>query len=77
MISEFKIEMPLLQAASQFKAVAPDQVKALLKNNIRLVDGEVEVVDTSGQVRYTDNGTAMTVTDLYLRHPLLPTVKVL
>ena len=64
MISEFKIEMPLLQAASQFKAVAPDQVKTLLKNNIRLVDGEVEVVDTSGQVRYTDNGTAMTVTDL-------------
>jgi hypothetical protein len=64
MISEFKIEMPLVQAAAQFKAVAPDQVKALLKNNIRLVDGEVEVVDTSGQVRYSDNGTAMTVTDL-------------
>lgn len=64
MISEFKIEMPLVQAAAQFKAVAPDQVKALLKNNIRLVDGEVEVVDASGQVRYSDNGTAMTVTDL-------------
>lgn len=64
MIQEFKIEMPLIQAASQFKAVAPDQVKALLKNNIRLVDGEVEVVDASGQVRYSDNGTAMTVTDL-------------
>jgi len=64
MISEFKIEMPLLNAAAQFKAVAPDQVKALLKNNIRLVDGEVEVVDASGQVRYSDNGTAMTVTDL-------------
>lgn len=64
MISEFKIEVPLLTAASQFKAVAPDQVKALLKNQIRLADGEVEVVDTSGQVRYSDNGTAMTVTDL-------------
>lgn len=64
MISEFKIEMPLVQAAAQFKAVAPDQVKALLKNNIRLVDGEVEVVDGSGQVRYSDNGSAMTVTDL-------------
>jgi len=64
MIQEFKIEMPLLQAAGQFKAVAPDQVKALLKNKIKLVDGEVEVVDEQGQVRYGDNGTAMTVTDL-------------
>ena len=64
MIQEFKIEMPLISAASQFKAVAPEQVKALLKNQIRLADGEVEVVDTSGQVRYSDNGTAMTVTDL-------------
>jgi hypothetical protein len=64
MISEFKIEAPLLNAAAQFRAVAPDQVKALLKNNIRLVDGEVEVVDATGQVRYSDNGTAMTVADL-------------
>ena len=64
MISEFKIEMPLITAASQFKAVAPEQVKALLKNQIRLSDGEVEVVDDKGQVRYSDNGTAMTVTDL-------------
>ena len=64
MISEFKIEMPLITAASQFKAVAPEQVKALLKNQIRLSNGEVEVVDDSGQVRYSDNGTAMSVTDL-------------
>jgi hypothetical protein len=64
MISEFKIEMPLITAAGQFKAVAPEQVKALLKNQIRLSDGEVEVVDDKGQVRYSDNGTAMTVTDL-------------
>ena len=39
MIQEFKIEMPLITAASQFKAVAPEQVKALLKNQIRLHDG--------------------------------------
>lgn len=64
MISEFKIEMPLLTAASQYKAVAPEQVKALLKNQIRLSNGEVEVVDDSGQVRYSDNGTAMSVADL-------------
>jgi hypothetical protein len=64
MIQEFKIEMPLLNAAAQFRAVAPDQVKALLKGQIRLADGEVEVVDASGQVRYSDNGVAMTVTDL-------------
>ena len=64
MISEFKIEMPLLTAASQYKAVAPEQVKALLKNQIRLSNGEVEVVDAGGQVRYSDNGTAMSVADL-------------
>ena len=64
MIQEFKIEVPLLTAAGQFKSVNPEQVKALLRNQVRLADGEVEVVDGQGQVRYGDNGTAMTVTDL-------------
>lgn len=64
MISEFKIEMPLIQAASQFKSVNPEQVKSLLRNNVKLVNGEVEVVDASGQVRYTDSGTPLTPTEL-------------
>lgn len=63
-ISEFKIEMPLIQAASQFKSVNPEQVKALLRSNVRLNDGEVEVVDEKGQVRYSDAGTPYTPQDL-------------
>jgi len=64
MITEFKIEMPLIQAASQFKSVNPEQVKSLLRNNIRLNNGDVEVIDESGQVRYSDKGTAFTTQDL-------------
>lgn len=63
-ITEFKIEMPLLTAASAMKSVNPAQVKSLLRNNIRLNNGEVEVLDDSGQVRYTDKGTALTTEEL-------------
>lgn len=64
MISEFKIEMPLIQAASQFKSVNPEQVKSLLRNNVKLVNGEVEVVDETGQVRYSDAGKPFTPQEL-------------
>lgn len=64
-IREYKVNTPLLSAAAEYKAVAPEQVKSLLVNQVRLNDeGEVEVVDNGGKVRYRDNGTAMTVTDL-------------
>lgn len=64
MISEFKIEMPLIQAASQFKSVNPEQVKSLLRNNVRLSNGDVEVVDEAGQVRYNDAGKPLTPQEL-------------
>lgn len=64
LISEFKIEMPLIQAASQFKSVNPEQVKSLLRNNVKLVNGEVEVVDEAGQVRYSDAGKPLTPQEL-------------
>ncbi|CAB4153502.1 hypothetical protein UFOVP641_3 [uncultured Caudovirales phage] len=64
MISEFKIEMPLIQAASQFKSVNPEQVKSLLRNNVRLSNGDVEVVDEAGQVRYSDAGKPFTPQEL-------------
>ena len=64
LISEFKIEMPLIQAASQFKSVNPEQVKSLLRNNVKLVNGEVEVVDETGQVRYSDAGKPLTPQEL-------------
>ena len=64
-IREYKVNTPLLSAAAQYKAVAPEQVKSLLVNNVRLNDeGEVEVVDSKGSVRYSDKGTPLSVDDL-------------
>jgi hypothetical protein len=64
-IKDYKINTPILSAAAQFKAVNADQVKALLSNQVRLNgEGEVEVVDTKGAVRYKDNGTPLAVEDL-------------
>jgi hypothetical protein len=65
MIREYKVDVPLLNAAAQLRSVNPEQVKALLKNNVRLnQDGEVEVVDTQGTVRYSDQGQPLAVQDL-------------
>jgi len=64
-IREYKVDTPLLNAAAEHRSVNPDQVKALLKNQVRLgEDGAVEVVDNNGQVRYSDSGTPIGVTDL-------------
>lgn len=64
-IKEYKVNAPLLNAAAKFKAVAPEQVKSLLHNRLRLNDvGEVEVLDDKGSVRYNDNGTPLAVDDL-------------
>ena len=63
-IKEYKINSPLLNAAAKHRSVNPEQVKALLSNNIRLNnDGEVEVVDETGNVKYTDAGTPVSVDD--------------
>jgi hypothetical protein len=64
-IKEYKVNTPILSAAAKYRAVNAEQVKALLANNVRLnTDGEVEVVDTKGSVRYRDNGEALGVEDL-------------
>lgn len=64
-IREYKIETPLVNAAAKYRAVAPEQVRTLLKNNINLnADGEVEVLDSNGQVRYNDKGIPLSVDDL-------------
>jgi hypothetical protein len=64
-IKEYKVNTPLLSAAAQYRAVNADQVKALLQTNLRLNgDGEVEVVDTKGSVRYNDAGEPLGVNDL-------------
>lgn len=64
-IKEYKVNTPLVSAAAKFKAVAPEQVKALLSNRVRLNDmGDVEVLDDKGGVRYNDSGAPLVVDDL-------------
>jgi hypothetical protein len=62
MIEEFKVNTPILDAAARFRAVAPDQVKSLVRSNVRLNgEGEVEVIDSEGKVRYDDSGRPLSV----------------
>jgi hypothetical protein len=59
------VDLPLVQTAAQLRAVNAEQVKALLKPNVRLSqDGAVEIVDREGKVRYTDAGNPFKVEDL-------------
>jgi hypothetical protein len=59
------VDVPLVTAAATYKAVNAEQVKALLKPNVRLnQDGEVEIVDKEGKVRYSDTGQPFKVEDL-------------
>lgn len=62
LIEEFRLNNPVIDAAARYRAVNPDQVKALVRNNIRLnADGEVEVLDRDGKVRYDDQGQRISV----------------
>ena len=64
-IKEYKVNVPILSAAAKYNAVNAEQVKALLSTNVRLNDnGDVEVVDGKGSVRYSDAGEALGVDDL-------------
>lgn len=61
-IRDFKLEQPLLNYAAQYRSVNPEQVKQLLRNNLKLNDaGEVEVLDDKGAVRYSEKGKPLTV----------------
>ena len=61
-IEQFKLETPVIDAAARHRAVNPDQVKALVRNNLRLNgEGEVEVLDNEGKVRYDDSGRPLSV----------------
>lgn len=64
-IMEYKVNSPILDAAARYRAVAPEQVQALLTNNVRLGEqGNVEVLAKDGTVRYNDKGSNVTVDDL-------------
>ncbi len=61
-IQEFKLNTPIVEAAAKLRSVNPEQVKSLVRSNVRLnAEGEVEVIDAKGQVRYDDSGKALTV----------------
>ena len=64
-IEEYTVNTPLLNAAAQHKAVNPQQVVQLIRNQVRLGDsGNAEVIDQSGTPRYDSNGKAVTVETL-------------
>lgn len=61
-IEEYTVNTPLLNAAAQYKAVNPQQVVQLIRNQVRLGEnGKAEVVDSNGTVRYDDTGTPVNV----------------
>lgn len=64
-IKEYKINTPLITAAAKYNSVNPDQVKSLLASQVALNgEGEVEVLDSKGSVRYNDSGEPLGVDDL-------------
>jgi hypothetical protein len=64
-IRNYTVDVPLVSAAAQYRAVNADQVKALLKPSVRLNEsGDVEVLDQKGTVRYNDQGQPFRVEDL-------------
>ena len=64
-IRNYTVDLPLVNAAAQYGSVNPNQVKALLKSNVRIGDsGDVEVLDEKGTVRYSDKGQPFRVEDL-------------
>jgi len=64
-LTEIKVDGSLLNAASGNRAINAQQVSALLRNQVRLGEtGEAEVIDSNGNVRYTDDGMPMSVNNL-------------
>ena len=64
-LRDIKINKSLLSSASRNKAINPDQVVELLKNNIKLNEsGNVEILDKSGLPRYNQSGELLTTDEL-------------
>lgn len=64
-LQKIKVDGALINAASKAKALAPEQVAKLLKEQVKLEsDGSVVVLDESGQPRYNDDAEPYTVDSL-------------
>lgn len=61
-LSSIKIDGALLNSASKHKAINPEQVVKLVRDQVKMTEtGTVEVIDPmSGQARYTDKGELLT-----------------
>ena len=64
-LRDIKINKSLLSSASKNKAINPDQVVELLKNNIQLNEsGNVEILDKNGIARYNKQGELLSTDEL-------------
>lgn len=65
-LTKIKVDGALINAASSNRAINPEQVATLVRNNVKMNEaGEVEVVDPkTGQTRYTDNGDPLNINGL-------------
>lgn len=71
-LTKIKVDGALLNAASKYKAVNPEQVVRLVRDQVKMSEtGQVEVVDPkTGQTKYTEKGEPLDVdsaVDLWLR----------
>jgi len=61
-LNSIKVDDSLLQASSKYRAINPEQVVRLVKDQVKLNDtGDVEVVDKNGTPRYAESGEPLTV----------------
>jgi len=64
-LKDIKINKSVLSSASRNKAINPDQVVELLKNNIQLNEsGNVEILDKNGLARYNKLGELLSTDEL-------------
>tara|TARA_Y100000004_G_scaffold193804_1_gene257013 strand:+ start:141 stop:860 length:720 start_codon:yes stop_codon:yes gene_type:complete len=64
-LTRIKVDQALLNSASTNKAINPEQVVQLVRNQVKMSDtGQVEVINESGQTRYDDQGQPLTPQDL-------------
>ena len=65
-LTKIKVDGALLNSASTKRAISPEQVVRLVREQVRMSEaGDVEVVDSkTGQTRYSDTGEALSVDGL-------------
>lgn len=63
-LQKVRIDEQLVNTASSLKAINPNEVKALLRNSLKLNDsGSVEVISENGTPKYNEKGEPMSVLD--------------